>query len=241
MEWLTEQRYAAELEAEARRLGAAATRRPPEEIVETCPEWTVRRLVSHVGTGHRYIAGIVETGDRVEYELLDAPGDPAGWTEWLVAGARRLNSAVAARSFTGHVASWHPRHPTAAFWQRRMVHDQIVHRFDAEPGGDLAADLAANGVTDLLTAFEMVEKLGGDGETLLFTATDLDHHWHVTRTLTGIDWHEIDSHGGEAGPADVTVAAPARDLLLILNRRLPSPAVEGDVDRWTSWHEASRF
>ncbi len=39
----------------------------------------------------------------------------------------------------------------------------------------------------------------------------------------------------------MTVAAPARDLLLILNRRLPAGAVTGDAAVLDRWREDSRF
>ena len=43
---------------------------------------------------------------------------------------------------------------SAGFWLRRMLHDEVVHRFDAEMAlgieGGLAADLAADGVSDVL-------------------------------------------------------------------------------------------
>ncbi|MGK5684620.1 SCP2 sterol-binding domain-containing protein [Actinoplanes sp. URMC 104] len=84
--------------------------------------------------------------------------------------------------------------------------------------------------------FELFESLAGAGETLQFHATDIPRSWHVTRTTSGIAWDDGDRD------ADVTVAAPVRDLLLILNRRLPSPAeVDGDRDVWERWRADSRF
>jgi hypothetical protein len=66
MEWLAPERYAAELEAEAGRLGAAAARLPVATIVPTCPEWTVHDLVTHVGSGHRYAADVLLAGGPVD-------------------------------------------------------------------------------------------------------------------------------------------------------------------------------
>nr|WP_221376148.1 maleylpyruvate isomerase family mycothiol-dependent enzyme [Actinoplanes polyasparticus] len=235
MEWLAPERYAAELEAEAGRLGAAAARLPIATIVPTCPEWTVHDLVTHVGSGHHYAADVLATGGPVEYERVGAPSDPDVWTPWLLDGAQRLNAAVADRGFGSEVWSWHPRHQTAGFWLRRMVHDQVIHRFDADPTGDVAPDLAADGVSDLLLSFEMFEALRGHGETLQFSATDIPRSWHVTLTSSGITWNDGD-HG-----ADVTLTAPVRELLLILNRRLPAPRADGDAALWEQWQEGSRF
>jgi predicted lipid carrier protein YhbT len=120
-----------------------------------------------------------------------------------------------------------------------MLHDLIIHRFDAElidqVPGELAGDLAGDGIDDMLGTFLMFDKLAGAGESLQFTATDLELGWHVVRTPGGPVWRE-----GEA-PADVTVAAPARELLLILNRRLPAGPVTGDAAVLDRWLEDSRF
>src|SRR5688572_10249225 len=96
MSWLAPERYAAELETETARLAAATTGQPPQTVVPACPEWTVRDLVTHVGTGHRLAAGIIEErrDTPARYELVDAPDDPGEWAGWLASGARRLNDAV---------------------------------------------------------------------------------------------------------------------------------------------------
>ncbi|MCO8276110.1 maleylpyruvate isomerase family mycothiol-dependent enzyme [Actinoplanes sp. TRM 88003] len=235
MEWLAPERYAAELEAEAGRLGAAAARLPIATIVPSCPEWTVHDLVTHVGSGHRYAADVLEAGGPVEYERVGAPSDPDVWTPWLLDGAQRLNAAVVAVGFSNEAWTWHPRHQTAGFWQRRMVHDEVVHRFDADPDGELAPDLAADGVSDLLLSFKTFETMRGDGETLQFSATDVPRSWHVTLTSSGITWDD-----GDRG-ADVTVTAPVLELLLTLNRRRATSQPAGDAALWERWLAASRF
>ncbi|MFG1993739.1 maleylpyruvate isomerase family mycothiol-dependent enzyme [Actinoplanes sp. NPDC048988] len=233
MDWLPPERYAAELEAETARFATAVSALPAYRVVPTCPEWTVKDLVNHVGTGHRYAALIIKTDQMQPYEVITAPADR---TAWLADGARELNEAVEERGFHGRVWTWQPRHLIAGFWLRRMVHDLVVHRFDADPSGDPATDLAADGVADTLGTFEMFDRLSGEGETLRFVASDTGRAWHVTRTKPGIEWGE---RPGAA--AEVTVTAPARDLVLILNRRMRPSAVEGERAVWESWWEGSRF
>lgn len=121
MAWLSPERYASELEAETDRLAAAAGRQSPAATVPTCPDWTVRDLVTHVGSG----------------------------------------AAVHQSGFDSKVWTWQPAHQTPGFWLRRMLHDEIVHRFDAEPGGDLAPDVAADGIADILLVFETIVGPGG--------------------------------------------------------------------------------
>ncbi|XVV14566.1 maleylpyruvate isomerase family mycothiol-dependent enzyme [Actinoplanes sp. CA-131856] len=235
MNWLAAERYAAELEAETTRFAEATSASPPDGIVPTCPEWTVRDLVTHVGTGHRYASQIIKTDQMQPYGLIPAPENQKSWPSWLSAGAHELIATVEERGFDQQVWTWQPKHPTAGFWLRRMVHDLVVHRFDASAQGDLAPDLAADGVADLLGSFEMFDRLAGKGETLQFVAADIDREWHVIRAKDGIEWQET------RAPADVTVTAPAQNLVLILNRRQPAPSVDGDEAVWESWREGSRF
>jgi len=237
MEWLTPGRYAAELEAETARLAAAAAQRPTDGKIETCPEWTVRDLVTHVGTGHRLAAGIIEErrDHPAEYHLVHAPDEPDAWPAWRTGGARRLNAAVDDLGFDGTVWTWQPKFQTAGFWQRRMLHDLIVHRFDADPTGDLAPDLAADGIADLLLALGYFPRFSGDGESLLFTATDTGQSWQVTLTTNGLTWHT------KAQKSDAEVKAPVRDLLLILNRRREPTEIEGDQALWRRWQAEAKF
>ncbi|MCU7731107.1 maleylpyruvate isomerase family mycothiol-dependent enzyme, partial [Actinoplanes sp. KI2] len=236
MDWLPPRRYADELTAETARLAAAAAQMPTDGKIKTCPDWTVRDLVTHVGTGHRLAAGIIkERRDQpAEYRLIHAPDERHEWPAWLAEGARRLNAAVDDIGFDATVWTWHPKFQTAGFWQRRMLHDLIVHRFDADPTGDLAPDLAADGVADLLLTLGYLPRFQGDGESLLFAATDLGQCWHVTLTPDGLEWEP-----GERD-SDVIVKAPARDLLLILNRRREPGHIEGDRALWQRWREEAK-
>jgi uncharacterized protein (TIGR03083 family) len=251
-------RYEAELEVEAARLGAAAFALEPHTPVPTCPEWTVRDLVTHVGTGHRWAAEIVERRLQAPapYVIVNAPQEPSAWADWLITGVRRLTGAVCDGGADRPVWTWRPAEATAAFWLRKMLHDELVHRFDAELAGgqlgEVAPEMAADGVSDLLASLATLSPtaspdpifggLIGAGETMHMQVTDpgvADGEWLVERTPAGVSWR----HGH--GPADVTVRAPARELLLVLNRRLP-PArqgveITGDGELFTHWLEHSRF
>ena len=199
----------------------------------------MRDAVTHVGTGHRWAADIIER--RLQEPVRQRPEPPPPetrqWPAWLADGARRLRAAVRDGGPDLPVWTWQAD-KTAGFWLRRMLHDELVHRFDIELAtrriGEVAPDLAADGVTDLLECIATLSRpgvrahtgfgeLAGQGQTLLFLATDPDldgREWFVERTAAGIRWRYGD------GPADVTVRAPVRELLLVLNRRL-DPAEAG--------------
>lgn len=258
MERLGFDRYDAEFEAVTAQLGAAAGACAPHDPVPTCPGWTVRDLVTHVGSGHRWAADIIERRRQTPVPLVAvaAPDEPARWPDWLADGAGRLRAAVRNGGPDQPVWTWQVD-MTAAFWLRRMLHDELVHRFDVElvtgRFGDVAPDLAADGVSDLLDCVARLSQpefralggfggLAGDGEILRFRATDPDlevREWFVERTPAGVRW------GPEPVPADVTVSAPARELLLVLNRRLdPAEAgveITGDDALFAHWLANGKF
>ena len=233
MAWLSPERYESEFAAETAGFAAAAARHDLSAQVPTCPEWTYRDLIVHVGSGHRYATGLITAGATGPRPLTRA--EPAAdWAGWLTDGAAALIGAVRRAGFDQPVWSWQPQCQTAGFWLRRMLHDEIIHRFDAEPAARVAADLAADGVSDLLATLatlagtRAMPGLTGTGETLQFRAPG--GAWHATLTPTGIEWR-----AGEA-PADETVDTP--ELLLVLNRRLP-PAGPGPI--FERWLASSRF
>jgi uncharacterized protein (TIGR03083 family) len=226
----------------------------PQMPVPTCPEWTVRDLVTHVGTGHRWATDIVVGGmpDPPPYVVVNAPDERAMWPGWLTAGARGLTDAVRDSGPDRPVWTWRDE-VAAEFWLRKMLHDEVVHRFDAELTagrlGDVAPDLAADGVSDLLASIATLSPpdsydsgfkgLVGTGQTVQLRAADASAEWFVERTPAGVTWR----HGH--APADTEVRAPARELLLVLNRRLdPIQAgveITGDRELFTYWLEHGSF
>jgi len=152
---LTHDRCETEFDTETSRLAVAVGGLAPTTSVPTCPEWTVRDLVTHVGTGHRWAAEVVEGRMQTPppYAVVDAPQDRGAWSDWLTAGAARLTRAVRDCGADAPVWTWRAE-GTAGFWLRKMLHDELVHRFDIELAcggpGEVAPDVAADGVQDLL-------------------------------------------------------------------------------------------
>jgi uncharacterized protein (TIGR03083 family) len=149
---LSYERCEAEFAAETARLGAAVTTLAPDSMVPTCPEWTVRDLVGHVGTGHRWSAGIVAGRLAAPPPLVrvDPPANRDAWPGWLRDGADRLAAAVRAAGSDAPLWTWRaPRN--AGFWLRKMLHDEVVHRADVELAAgmpcDVAADVAIDGIS----------------------------------------------------------------------------------------------
>jgi uncharacterized protein (TIGR03083 family) len=252
-------RYFVEFEAETARLAGLAHDADVQQPIPTCPEWTLEQLVGHVGRGHRWAAELVRRrlSAPIPIQEVDVPADPDARSEWLLAGARMLADAVRLAGPEQPVWTWQ-EDQSAGFWLRRMLHDEVVHRFDVELAlgmkGDLAADLAADGVSDVLNTVAALSKpdlgvptafanLAGAGESLRFVATDRDlgsnSEWSVTRGPDGVRWRPGRSE------AQVTVRGPALALLLLLNRRLPVETADvevvGDRELFAHWLANSRF
>jgi uncharacterized protein (TIGR03083 family) len=251
-------RYEAELQAETAKFAAAVYDADPAHPVPTCPAWTLAQLTAHVGFGHRWAAVIVErrATEPVPHDQADdlqVPEDAEERSRWLLDGARRLADAVRDAGPRTAVWTW-ADDQTAGFWLRRITHDTLVHRLDAELAVGrkvaLAPEMAADSVSDLLDMFSILPRiddfpalaqLRGSGQTLHFHATDeglgRNGEWLVRRTPSGVAWEHRHASG------DVTLRGPALDLLLVLSRRAPLASsraeVIGDAHLLAHWLEHS--
>jgi uncharacterized protein (TIGR03083 family) len=179
--------------------GADLTRTVP-----TCPEWTMRQLVTHVGRAHRWATAIVTTRSAVPVPFREVPdgklpADPREHAGWLRAGAARVVDAVRA---AGDDQVWtHRGAGPAWYWARRMAHETAVHRADAQIA------LGQRPRIDPVTAADGIDEWLG--------------------FLAAPDPGEDTVEPGH-GKGDVAVRGPASDLLLVLMRRLPpgDPPVE---------------
>lgn len=220
---------------------AAATQGDPDTAVPTCPEWPLRVLTGHIGQAHRWAASIVRSGPSPVPDPFDAdPGSPEKWTDWLLEGAADLEEAVRASGETPVWTFFGPQ--PARFWLRRMLHDTTVHHADAALTTGAAFTVAPDHAADAISEWlEMLSnpvtaslkpgfaELRGTGQTLRL-APDDGPGWLITRTPDGVRW----TRDGE--PADVTLAGPVEDLLLVLTRRLAADRVTVTGDHALAGH-----
>jgi uncharacterized protein (TIGR03083 family) len=243
--------YSAALLAENNSFAELLRTADPSTPIPTCPGWTLRQLLRHVGRGDRWAAQIIE--DRLT-EYLDPrtvpngkpPDDADGATDWLRGGARDLVDAV--QRVGGDVEVWTFLGPRpASWWVRRRLHEATVHRADAalalgtEYG--LSPELAADGLTEWLQRVVVQatdEPLPvSEGGTLHLHADD-GGEW----TLSG-DGRAVSLSIAHADDADATVSGPATALLLTTVRRLraddPAVTVRGDAGAWQRWLDHTPF
>jgi len=254
MPQLTADRYAAEIKASTAGLAAILAKNDSSLPIPTCPEWTLRQLVTHVGRAHRWAAEITRTRSDAFIPFREVPDgklpdDRAEQCEWLHAGAARIVDAV---RDAGSDVVWSFTGPTpAGFWIRRMAHETLVHRADAqlaagaEPEPVIEAEVAADAIDEWLMLLAGGFAGNSDERTSALPAgTGL--HIHATDDGLGSrgEWMIRQDAGGltvEAGhgKGDAALTGPAASLLLVLMRRKPvsDPAVTvyGDsavVDGW---------
>jgi len=137
-------------------LVADAARRGLEPDVPCCEGWTVRDLVGHLGQVHRHKALIVEQ------RLKEAPDEEtiipeADLVEWFEEGSAMLLAALAGADPAEPAWTWHEPDQTIGFWYRRMAHETLIHRIDAEQSFGVVSgvdeELAADGVGEIIARF----------------------------------------------------------------------------------------
>ena len=205
--------HLAGIESEGRRLGLAA-RRDPGRAVPQYPDWTLADLVSHTASIHGRTAMICR---ELPTERISAPELPEGkdvidWYEETLDGMldalRDTDPALQCWAFGPE--------PNVGFWERRMVIETGIHRWDAYQAfgeEDRLTDLVARCGLDEFADMWLPQL--GDLPTLEVTATDLGETWVF----------------GEGDPA-AAVEGTASDLYLRLVAR-PSP-----VELPEDWAEA---
>jgi uncharacterized protein (TIGR03083 family) len=253
MPQLSPDQYVAEIEASTAGLAEILAEHDQSLPIPTCPEWTLRQLVTHVGRAHRWAAEITRTRSDAFIPFREVPDgklpdDRAEQQAWLLAGAGRIIDAVRGAdsdlvwSFTGPAP--------AGFWMRRMAHETLVHRADAqlaagaEPEPVIDAEIAADAIDEWLTL--LIAGILGTADSRITALPAAALHLHATDDGLGGrgEWmirHDTEGLGVEQGhgKGDAALSGPAASLLLVLMRRRPvsDPAVTvyGDgavLDGW---------
>lgn len=254
--------YAAALIDETRAFGELIRAGDPALAVPSCPEWNLTQLFRHVGRGNRWAAQIV--ADRMDgpldpRDVVDGkpPADPDAAIDWLHDGAQRVLDAVAQTGPDTPVWTFLGPRPSS-WWVRRRLHEGAVHRADAVlavSGGlgdfSLSAEFAADGIGEWLDL--VVPRLGSTGHTLPLADGNSVHlhatdeglgsvgEWTISRpaATSELVW----SH--EHGKGSVALRGSARDLLLVITRRVAVAdtdiAIFGDDAVWQNWVDHTAF
>jgi hypothetical protein len=112
---------------------AVAIEAAPDARIRAYPSWTVRDLAVHVTQVCANATFALREGtlDRPRPEVaVDATDDPA---TLAVAVTTAMDEAEAALTDGDHEVVWTPVGPMApTFWDRRLLREAVLHRWDAE-------------------------------------------------------------------------------------------------------------
>lgn len=244
---MTHDEYITALRSNAVALADAARRTEMDAPVPSCPEWTVHRLLEHIGGHHRWVLGNLDRTPAEGMHPFDdyepAPDDrrAAGWVE---EGAIALAERLAEVGPDRRCWTWVPDlDATTGFWARRTANETAVHRWDMQNAAGAPEPVAAAHAVDAIDEYFGVlrviggDRLRGDGETIHWHCTDTEGEWLARLAPEGLEVSREHAKG------DVALRGPASDLLLVTTGRSPGSTVEvlGDPALVERWQQAAKF
>lgn len=168
----------AELDTHCDGLRTAAVAAGPNAVVPTCPQWTIERLVRHIGRVHSWVlASIADpTGADVRAEQ-----PPRAWEAALAFWDEQRSALQEQLAGEPHRPAWVPfrgYEPTVASWIRRQAHEAAIHRLDAELARD---DAAAQEPAERRASVTFDARFAADGvdELLLYLMPSLPESEHT--------------------------------------------------------------
>ncbi len=243
-------RYLTELATATDRFATHAARAGLDAPVPSCPEWTVRELLTHQGMVHRWARAMV-LGDR-DHDTDASEAAAASTSDllgWFADGAAELGETLAAADPECAAPVFLNDPPTPLlFWARRQAHETTVHAVDAQSAAlgrlpdpaetGIAADLAADGADELLTGFITRAKTrlrSTEPYTVAIECTDRPNRWTVR--VSGDP--PVTRRQGD-GPTDAAVHGTALEIYLGLWNRYLGLAGEGRPGVLAQWREQVR-
>ncbi|MHC5903334.1 maleylpyruvate isomerase family mycothiol-dependent enzyme [Streptomyces sp. S6] len=230
MTLLTHERYCDEIELRVEGLREVVrSGADPGDVVPTCPEWSLRELLWHVGGELRWVA--VQVRDRVqEFRPIEkVSGEPLD--AWLGESGDLVVGALREAGPEARVWAWTERQDTG-FWARRMAHELTVHSADAAfTAGvpyEVAPEMAADAIDEWLEIVVWVQRnMPHQGAKELVG----QRTWSIRLETPGAEWFVEWGPDGVAWrraheKADVVMRGTLTDVMLAFYRRLPLDAVE---------------
>ena len=150
---LSREQYLIHLNADYQLLASAIPEAPVD--VPSCPGWTTKDLAKHMAHVYLGQAYVVDTGSKAENKEHLAPYPRTeDFLEFMSWGFDAITKALDINRPERATWSWHHCDQSVDFWFRRMAHETVIHRIDAEQavGAVTKIDeaLALDGVDEVL-------------------------------------------------------------------------------------------
>ena len=114
------------------RFGDVARDAELDAPVPSCPGWSLRDLVVHLGGVHQWATHAVVEGNPNLRPEPPADEGRSGLTAWYRRHASHLVDVLTSTATDAPAWTLDDRDPTAQFWMRRQVHETVMHAWDAE-------------------------------------------------------------------------------------------------------------
>ena len=240
--------YIEHVRTDAATMAAIAHSTPLDTDVPTCPDWDLRDLIIHTGAVHRHkVATLLGDYSEEPAPRPNTPGEDAPDAEvleWFDEGVAQLLDSFASADLDERTWTWCQHDHTKDWWVRRMAHETVIHRADAEiavgitPAIDPA--LAEDGIQEIFDEFIEGGPSWGTVMPTDRTARIVTpgRSWSVrTAEFSGTSPHSGKTYEGlnslvydaDAEPMVTVTADPGPlDLWLWGRGDLPDGAVDGD-------------
>jgi uncharacterized protein (TIGR03083 family) len=211
--------WTSQIRSESDRLAELIEGADLEQSVPSCPDWSFRDLILHIGQVQRFWAGNLRARDAsVPWRAPpDRPASDADLASWMRSSTDDLLEAMADVGDAAPCWTWWGEPLTSGAVGRHQVQEAAVHRWDADltrgTGSPLDPAVAHDGVGEFLEVMGAAGAITLTG-TVTLEATDTDGQWAA----------------GEGTASVATVRASASDLVLLLYRRLPLSVAETEGD-----------
>lgn len=210
---------------------AAISETPADTPVLSCPGWTVTDLAHHLGSVYGWVRGILRGGTeaparRVHSEGLGTGAAAAQWWrqeyDQLMADLDRIDPETP-------TWNWAPQPKRAGFWIRRMAHETVIHRWDAQmaaaAGEPIEPKLAVDGISEVLDTWlpagRRPSPRGQWHGMVQLVAVDAAQEWFLRLRGEGVALLDTDTIlDSDQHPARAHAAGTASDLLLALWGRI---------------------
>lgn len=231
--------YLDALEAESEAFLAAAASAPLDSPVAHCGDWTLGELVAHTAFVWGFATANVVAGGEKTGPATTKPDDDSKLFEW--AASVRATMLEALRQAEPDTPAWSfaADFQTAGFWQRRMVAETVVHRWDAQAAAGNPMPIAAELASDGIDEYTLVGLRSSSGrpnrsyptQSIHLHCTDTEGEW----TIVG-DGASNFTVTREHAKGDAAVKGEASALLLWIWGRDGGPVeIFGDETVATTW------
>ncbi|KJS56383.1 maleylpyruvate isomerase family mycothiol-dependent enzyme [Streptomyces rubellomurinus] len=214
--------------------------------VPTCPEWTLRDLARHLGSGRPFWAAIVAAGpaDAPPAEAVAAraavqePQEREALLAWLAASTQELldtlrESGPDAECWTWWGKSQSPR--TSGAVARHQLQEIAVHTYDAQvalgAAQPLPEEVALDGAEDFLVTCCATSSPWPHEPAVVEYHVSEGRSWRVTLSADGARIARIAAGEEGAAPADASARGTASELVLWFYGRTAVDSLELDGDR----------